>query len=215
MEDEEQAKAYAEADFSIAHQYFVERFSEQFPELSGEFHALDLGCGTADVTLRFARRYPDCLIDGVDGARVMLQRGHQALHASGLAARVRLMEARLPNPELPARHYAAVLSNSLLHHLANPGDLWACIRQYAQPDAAIFVMDLLRPSTLDEAIRLVRRYADGEPAILQRDFLNSLRAAYTLTEVADQLAEAGLDFPVEQVSDRHFIVAGRYGANGS
>ena len=47
-------------------------------------------------------------------------------------------------------------------------------------------------------------------AVLRRDFRNSLAAAFTPEEVAEQLRGAGLaHLVVERVSDRHLTVSGR------
>ena len=80
---------------------------------------------------------------------------------------------------------------------------------YAGGDADIYVADLRRPQDADAARRLVREYAADEPEILQRDFYNSLLAAFTPAEVEAQLAAAGLaGLSVEVISDRHLLVHG-------
>ena len=61
MDDPEQARAYALADFSEPHQAFIDHFARCFPRHRPR-RVLDLGCGPADVTIRFARAYPDCVI---------------------------------------------------------------------------------------------------------------------------------------------------------
>jgi hypothetical protein len=71
-------------------------------------------------------------------------------------------------------------------------------------------MDLLRPASPEDARAIVDRYAAREPAILRRDFFNSLLAAFTDDEVAAHLAELNLSRLVIDVpDDRHWIVAGR------
>ena len=70
-------------------------------------------------------------------------------------------------------------------------------------------MDLLRPASVDDLELLVEQYAADEPDVLRRDFANSLRAAYSLGEVKDQLVAASLtEFTVQAVTDRHLIVHG-------
>ena len=65
---------------------------------------------------------------------------------------------------------------------------------------------------LSDAQRLVRLHAPDAPAILRRDFYNSLRAAYTADEVSRQLAACELaPLTVEVLSDRHLLVSGRLG----
>ena len=210
MNDADQAEAYALADFSEPHNLFVDRFAQRFPDFSGDgVTLLDLGCGAADVTIRFAARYPACVIHGVDGASAMLQWGQQAISRAGQTARINLIQTCLPDPVLPRDSYGGIFSNSLLHHLKTPTDLWLCIKRYGQPGSPVFIMDLLRPCSETAARTLVERYTATEPAVLQRDFFNSLCAAYTLTEVRQQLMQTGLHHLDSQaVSDRHFIVAG-------
>lgn len=209
MAGEEQARAYAEADFAEPHDRFVALFGESFPELEMNGRVADLGCGTADVTLRFARAYPDCRIDGVDGSAAMLQHGHAAVAAAGLGARVTLLHGRLPEVALPAATYPVVISNSLLHHLHRPGVLWATVDRLARAQAAVFIMDLLRPASAAAVERLVATYAADEPEVLQRDFRASLHAAFTVAEVRAQLRDAALDWlDVCVVSDRHLVISG-------
>ncbi len=134
MDDAEQALAYAEADFSEPNQRFLELFRPLAPD--GPFLALDLGCGPADITLALARAYPQARVQGLDGAEAMLSFGRRALDAEpALAARVELMCERLPSRHLPRAGFDAVLSNSLLHHLAEPQVL--CGRPCASAPARV------------------------------------------------------------------------------
>lgn len=209
MNDVHQAQAYAYADFSEPHAHFVSLFTQKFPELAVNGTVLDLGCGPADVSRRFARAFPDCRIHGIDGAPNMLQLGRQANQQAQLANRIELFEAYLPCGSLPHPAYDVLISNSLLHHLHEPMVLWRSLRQFARPGSAIFIMDLMRPQTLPMARAIVSQYAEQEPAVLREDFLASLCAAFTPEEIQLQLAEAQLaTLHVEVVSDRHLIIYG-------
>lgn len=210
MDTAEQAAAYADADFAQPHDALVAMFRERFPGLvSGRL--LDLGCGPADVTVRLAQVLPGVQVDGVDGAAEMLDRGRERVAAAGLSDRVTLTRLRLP---APAQHWArqglydAVVSTSLLHHLADPAVLWATIDAAARPAAAVFVWELRRPASTGAARALVDAYSGGEPEVLRTDFFNSLCAAYTVAEVRAQLAGAGLRLAVEPVGDRHLVAWG-------
>ncbi|MBI3777502.1 MAG: class I SAM-dependent methyltransferase [Gammaproteobacteria bacterium] len=208
MDDTEQARAYAGADFSEPHQAFVERFAQCFPRHRPR-RVLDLGSGAADVTIRFARAHPGCELTGVDGAPAMLVLAKEAIVRAGLDDRIHLCAAYLPEGDLPPHHFDTLISNSLLHHLADPQVLWRALGDYAAPAAALFVMDLRRPDTREQAAELVREHSAAEPEILQRDFFNSLLAAYRPEEIAAQLAPAGLTgLQVEAVGDRHLVVYG-------
>lgn len=210
MDDFEQARAYALADFEEPHNQFIALFRERFPEEAMDGVALDLGCGPGDITKRFAHAFPACRIHAIEGAESMLMFARQMIDFEMLHERVRLFKRLLPTDKLPKEQYDAVICNSLLHHLEEPMVLWQTVNQFAKPGAAVFVMDLMRPDSLEQAEAMRRQYAANEPPVLQQDFYNSLLAAYTPEEVEGQLREAGLGhLKVEAVSDRHLLISGR------
>ncbi len=210
MNDIEQALAYARADFSEANQLFITLIEDVAGDdgLSGAL--LDLGCGPADIPLELARRHPQLRIDALDGAAAMLDLARQHLDEDEqVGSRIRLMCEYLPCPALQHNSYQSVASNSLLHHMADPAVLWQTIKECAAPGAHVVVMDLMRPHSELAVDALVETYALNEPDVLRRDFRNSLFAAYSLDEVAQQLTDAGLDsLSIAGVSDRHLAVTG-------
>jgi ubiquinone/menaquinone biosynthesis C-methylase UbiE len=210
MLDEAQVEAYARADFSKPHQRFVELFQSRFDGNQVEGWVLDLGCGSGDITLRFARAFLKTQLVGVDGSTTMLRWAKNTLNQDLLlTSRVQFLEGILPHANIPNNIYSAIISNSLLHHLPDPMVLWQVIRDHGQTGTQICIMDLRRPANEAEARQFVKDYASGEPAVLQRDFYNSLRAAFTPEEVRQQLKNAGMkNLCVESASNRHLLVAG-------
>jgi SAM-dependent methyltransferase len=210
MDEADQAKAYAEADFSEPNTIFLRCFSELHPEPLETVEVVDLGCGPADITLAFARLHPRARVLGLDGSEAMLAFGRRQLaHDPDLAARVRLLCDRLPTSSLQPSSFDVILANSLLHHLHDPGVLWQTLHHCARPGAAVLVMDLRRPANKAELAWLVGEYAGDAPELLRRDFGNSLRAAFTAEEVREQLDQAGLGgLRVDIVSNRHLTVRG-------
>ncbi len=209
MDDLEQARAYAEADFEDSNSLFVRLFQENFPDENPQLF-LDLGCGPADITIRLARIYPDAVFHAVDGSEAMLFFAKKRILNASLGERIKLIKAFIPVEPLPEKSYDAVTSNSLLHHLKSPDALWKTIAEHCRPEAPVLVMDLLRPESPEQAREIVNRYSASEPEILRRDFFNSLCAAYTIEEVEKQLELFGLKgLTVKQVSDRHLAVWGR------
>lgn len=210
MEGQEQARAYAHADFEEPHSRFLSLLQDRFPVREVGPWVADLGCGAADISIRVAKAYPDCIVHAVDASRAMLDYGRRAIRDAGLEDRVQLHAGYLPGATLPRPAYDTIVSNSLLHHLPDPMILWREVRRLSHPGSAVFVMDLLRPADLRRARELVRAYCGAEPEILRRDFYHSLLAAYRPDEVSDQLREADLEhLEVRIVSDRHMVVAGR------
>ena len=210
MVDDDQALAYSEAKFANSHQAAVARFTETFPDFRAG-RVLDLACGPADVTVRFARAYPETTIVGLEGSPAMLALGVQRLRAEGFESQISFAHRVLPDPDLAELgRFDAVVCTHSLHHFHDPAALWDAIAMAAAPGAPVFVQDLRRPESPDAAQALVDQYTPNEPEVLRRDFYNSLRAAFTPAEIEIQLAAAGLErFTVEPVTDRHLVVFGR------
>jgi SAM-dependent methyltransferase len=156
---------------------------------------------------------------GLDGAGAMLAIARQRQAADpGRWGRLAFRLAILPLPDGPptgweqpfAPPFSAVISNSLLHHLHDPGALWRSLRQLAAPGAAVMVRDLRRPASAGELEALVALHAATAPAVLRRDYTLSLRAAFRADEVRTQLQTAGLsELTVRDVGDRYLEVVGR------
>ena len=210
MDDEEQARAYSEADFEEPHQEFINLLLARLKSAQVSGIALDLGCGPADITMRFAKTHSEMVVHGVDAAQKMLNLGQKRLARENLSQRVLLVQGYLPGAELPKPNYDIVFSNSLLHHLNDPNTLWETVRRTAQKNALVFVMDLRRPQNDFEARALVEKYAEHEPKVLKHDFFFSLKAAYRQNEIEAQLLVNNLDhLMVEEIGDRHVIIWGR------
>jgi trans-aconitate 2-methyltransferase len=210
MEGQDQALAYAAADFSAGDQGLMERLAALFPDGVGAA-VVDLGCGPGNISFRLAERFPAAQVLGLDGAAAMLAPARQELRRRpALQQRLRFEQRCLPDASLPGG-FTAVVSNSLLHHLHNPAVLWQAVRQLGAPGACVFIKDLRRPSTPEAALALQQRYVADAPAVLQHDYIASLHAAFTPAEVQHQLLDAGLadQLQVAPVDDRYLEVWGR------
>lgn len=209
MNDPDQVLAYSNADFEEAHKTVIENFAQIFPDYPPLQKVLDLGCGSGDVTVRFAHRFPNCNIDAVDGAEEMLKQAQILIEDEALTERIMLHHQLLPNCTFEEESFDAIISNSLLHHLHEPQHLWSTIKQFAISETAIYICDLFRPDTKRAASDLVDQYASKEPEILRKDFYNSLLAAFTPDEVRVQIVSAELDsLNIDVVSDRHMLIYG-------
>ena len=206
MDDELQSIAYARADFSASNQFFVDGFINDFPQRLRT--AVDIGCGPGDVMIRLARALPDLHITAIDASAPMIALARGAVMTEGASDRIELVQGYVPGVALQAHSFDAVLSKDLLHHVPDPSVLWKEIARLGRPGAVVYVMDLVRPPTREEAHRIVDRVAGREDPILREDFYNSLCAAFTVDELREQVAAAGLDLEVRQASDRHALISG-------
>jgi ubiquinone/menaquinone biosynthesis C-methylase UbiE len=206
MDDEEQAIAYARADFSSSNQAFVDGLLEEYS--SRLRVVLDIGCGPADVPIRLARAKPSIHIIAVDASDAMVRLAGKAVRAAGLDEQIRVMRGRVPGLPFGEADFDTILSKDLLHHLADPMVFWEELKRLAGYGTAVYIMDLFRPETKEDARSIVEFVSGAEPEILKRDFYSSLLAALTPAEVEDQLRRAGLALAVDVVSHRHLRVRG-------
>jgi len=223
MEGAEQAAAYAAADFAAGDQAVVERLEQLIggPEaLPSDARLLDLGCGPGNIALLLAERFAAARVIAVDGAAAMLQIARERLAAApdrwpGVTVLQGLLSAeglRLePGAAALTAGCAAVVSNSLLHHLHDPQVLWRALPALAAEGAVVYVKDLRRPPSPEAALALRDRHLADAPAVLQHDYVASLHAAFTATEVRQQLEAAGLAelLQVAELEDRYLEVWGR------
>ena len=212
MNEEIQTDAYAQADFKEPNIHFINLFQKTFSKnITG--NVLDIGCGNADITLRFARAFPNCYIDAIDGSRSMLKHGSKALEreSENIQKRVTFVQGIVPSIKLPRPHYDTIISNSVLHHIHEPILLWQFIKSHSTQNTKIFIGDLLRPTSKEKAAEIVELYAINEPEILKVDFYNSLLAAFEISEIEEQLESSGMsNLSVRQISDRHVIISGSF-----
>ena len=206
MDDEEQAVAYARADFSSSNQTFVDMLIEDYSARLK--NVLDIGCGPADVPIRLVKAKPTVRVTAVDASDAMVQLARKAVSDAGLTESIEIIRGRVPGLALTNRDYDAIISKDFLHHLPDPTVFWQEVKSLAKAEKVIYVMDLFRPATKEAARDIVESVSAEEAPILKQDFYNSLLAAFTVDEIRDQLHEAGLTLEVAEVSERHLLAKG-------
>lgn len=166
---------------------------------------LDVGTGTAQIPIELCRGFPTAQITGVDLAESMLQVGRGNIQRAGLTQSIELRHIDAKAIPFPAGHFAAVISNSIVHHIPEPSRAIAEMVRVTRPGGALFIRDLLRPQNDAEVRRLVEQYAGTANAHQRQMFDDSLRAALTLDEIRALVALHGFDpAEVRQTSDRHW-----------
>ena len=199
MIDPEQVQSYYKNDRSqIKHLFKLAYVSvkKQVPATM-----VDLGCGPGDLTEEMALIHPDTKITGIDNSAEMLTltRNHDNV------------EYKHQSITDVTEHYERVISSLTLHHFHDPMQFWNSIKRIAPKD--VFVLDFIRPETeeeLQEILEFREPYLDD---LFRQDFENSLRACFTVKELEQQVAEAGLALTVHEVDQLHLkanvvIIAG-------
>jgi 2-polyprenyl-3-methyl-5-hydroxy-6-metoxy-1,4-benzoquinol methylase len=101
-----------------------------------------------------------------------------------------------------------VMSNSIVHHIPDPIDVFHEMRRVIRPGGVLFVRDLMRPESNEIVEHFVSTYTVDENAHQQQLFRQSLHAALTVDEVRELLQAANFDpNAVQATSDRHWTIA--------
>lgn len=166
---------------------------------------LDLGTGTALIPIEVMKQLGEGRIMAADIAPSMLELAYYNVHVAGFPDQI-----QLDRIDAKALHYAdgmfdVVMSNSLIHHLAEPLPALREAVRVVRPGGLLFFRDLARPESTEALQHLVEQYAGCEAEFARNLFAASLHAALRLEEIRSLIGELG--FPTETVrmtSDRHW-----------
>jgi trans-aconitate 2-methyltransferase len=152
---------------------------------------LDIGCGPGSIALKIARRSESLWVTGVDRSREMVAAAQQAAAAQALAGRASFFVGDANRLSFPDSSFDFVLSNSVLHHLQNPVEVFNEMARVTKPAGVILVRDLRRPSRLAFSlhVRWHGRYYSG---LMKQLYVQSVRAAYTPEELSGLLQRSAL-----------------------
>jgi len=175
-------------------------------KISGEI--LDLGTGTAQVAVELCRRADKVIVRAVDLAESMLEIARANVVMANLAERIFLDLADAKALPYAEGRFAGVMSNSLVHHIAEPRRVVQEAVRVVRSGGWLFFRDLLRPVDEGALRRLVEIHAAAATAHQKCLFSASLRAALTLQEVRALILAIGFSpDTVVQSSDRHWTWA--------
>lgn len=202
MDTPEEARDYDAMDHSTVNRLFVADFLAVF---CGPGVILDVGAGTAQIPIELCRQRPGSQIVAIDLADNMLTLARENVRRARLEDSIRVEKCDAKRLPYPDRTFAAVISNSIVHHIPEPIHVLAEIVRVLQDDGVIFVRDLARPADNALVEHLVHTYAGDANAHQRQMFDDSLRAALTLDEIRDLVARVGMNpDAVRLTSDRHW-----------
>jgi ubiquinone/menaquinone biosynthesis C-methylase UbiE len=174
-------------------------------EGGGEGAVLDVGTGTAQIPIELCRQRTGAWVTAIDMAGHMLGVARDNVRRAGLEGRITLECCDAKRLPFADGTFAAVMSNSIVHHIPRPEAVLAEMVRVVGFGGLLFVRDLLRPDD-EAALRgLVDQYAAGANDHQRQMFADSLHAALTLAEIRDLVAGLGFEpATVRQTTDRHW-----------
>ncbi|KAJ8143298.1 hypothetical protein OY671_003585, partial [Metschnikowia pulcherrima] len=107
---------------------------------------VDLGAGTGTGTRALARAFPDAEIVAVDADAAMLDRSRARLAGTGLADRVRTVEADLDAGWPPVGVADVVWASASSHHVADPARVSHDARDALAPGGSLVVVEMTATS---------------------------------------------------------------------
>jgi len=209
MDTLEDALDYDTMDHSEVNQRFV----EDFIRAGGTCDlTLDLGCGTALIPILLARRLPSVRVVAVDYSQNMLVLGRRHVIDENLEAAFLLLRTDAKYLPFADATFSQVMSNSLIHHLANPKAALTEAYRVTKVGGLLFFRDLARPKDKETLEHLVRLYAGDANRHQQQLLADSLAAALTVEEMAELVRDFDLSAnSLSMTSDRHWTWIARKG----
>jgi ubiquinone/menaquinone biosynthesis C-methylase UbiE len=202
MDSAQEARDYDAMDHSGVNAVFVADFLARW---DGCNPVLDVGTGTAQIPIELCHHHAGVRVTGMDLAEAMLRVGRDNVRRVGLQERIHLERCDAKRLPYPDGSFGAVISNSIVHHIAEPAAVLAEMVRVCMPGRLLFIRDLLRPGDAATLDRLVDQYAAGANAHQRQMFAASLHAALTLEEVRALVSGLGYDpRTVRQTTDRHW-----------
>ncbi|MER3415836.1 MAG: class I SAM-dependent methyltransferase [Gemmataceae bacterium] len=202
MDTPEEARDYDAMDHRAVNELFVRDFLAVW---DGRNPVLDVGTGTAQIPVTLCQQHARAQVVAVDLAGHMLALARSNVERAGLTHRILIQQADAKALPFPDGTFPAVISNSLVHHIARPELVLREMWRVLISGGVLFVRDLMRPDHDAEVERLVRTYAGSANAHQQAMFEASLRAALTLQEMRQLVSGLGYGSDcVQATSDRHW-----------
>jgi tRNA (cmo5U34)-methyltransferase len=123
-------------------------------------HALDVGCGGGNYSLKLIDLLPELEIDLLDLSGAMLARAAERLQAAG-AQGIVTFQGDIRDVTLHSEHYDIVVAAAVLHHLRSDDEwlaVFAKLHDALKPGGSLWISDLVDHSSRAVAALMRERY---------------------------------------------------------
>ncbi|HEX8778898.1 MAG TPA: class I SAM-dependent methyltransferase [Rhodanobacter sp.] len=146
-------------------------------------HALDVGCGAGNYTLKLLQRLPNLDATLIDLSQPMLDRARERV-GRATAGRITTLQADIREVQLPDEGFDIVLAAAVLHHLRADQewrDVFAAFHRALRPGGSLWVFDLVE-SSIPAVGRLMRQRYGEYPTRLKDESYRDQVFAYVEKE---------------------------------
>jgi ubiquinone/menaquinone biosynthesis C-methylase UbiE len=155
---------------------------------------LDLACGPCNQLAQIAHLHPECRFIGVDASANMLSLGEEHLDRQGVH-NVILEEGDICVLDMLADASVDSVTCTLsLHHLPDTNALMQAmraVRRVLKPGGGIYLSDFGRLKRAATQRYFAHDRQDCQPPQFTADFLNSMRAAFSVDELGRAISQLG------------------------
>jgi len=161
----------------------LEEYIQTYQTLIGieKGNVIDLGSGTCNFVIALAHRFPNLNFVCYEGSPAMIKIAKDNINLAGMSSRIQLIEDTIFNA---SGYYDVVLANRLLHHIDETNEFWKLVNSLSK---TILVIDINRPPT--HVVTHIQENDEYQEPIYKQDLISSMRAAYSLEEVSEQIKE--------------------------
>lgn len=188
MLDPEQVDAYNKSHRQWGINGFIYLYEKYFNKHNGSIS--DLGTGTGQYLIALKNKFPELQIYGYDASPSMVEcsiRNFNEAHVD-----IKIVCERLENISLKTDY---TISTNTLHHIPNANVFWQSIKNISNE---VFVMDLVRPDSIEDAMSIVEKTSQGDSELFKKDYFNSLLAAFSEQELEEQILGTNLNISFER-----------------
>jgi arsenite methyltransferase len=170
---------------------------------------LDLACGPANQLVHLARLHPDARFVGIDQAAAMIHRARDTVAQSGVA-NVTLQSGDITAlSKLADASVDCVTCTFSFHHLPDQDSLHASFAEAARvlkPGGGIYICDFGRLKRRASQAHFAFEQRALQTDLFTHDYLNSLRAAFSLGELTRAAALLGSGVRIHRTALAPFMV---------
>ncbi|HEY3966478.1 MAG TPA: class I SAM-dependent methyltransferase [Planctomycetaceae bacterium] len=170
---------------------------------------LDVGTGIARIPIDICRQRHNIVVTAVDRSAALLLRARRHIEAAQLARRINLQQANAASLPCHDGQFDVVISNGLIHHLADPAAVLREMIRVLKPGGVLCVRDTLPQSDCGLIAAVLARPATADSATASNKHQPAWRDSLNLDQ-ARQLAQvAGLPLDcVATAGRRHWTITG-------